>query len=224
MPFSGLLSSIRSELKSYKGIIGYNMEPSKHFLQRIFKPESFKNEELELILSQFTRVEFRKNDHLIERGKIASYYYFLESGFLRSYVIDLDGNDITTNFIEEDIVIDWHSYFLKKPCKESTIALSDGNCWRINFQNFMNLFNIEPFREVGRTRLIQNYFHLKNHSISIVTDQAKDRYLQLLSDKPSVIQMYRQARRHVYPADYGHFAQQNKKRDRLPIITKPYVF
>lgn len=160
-----------------------------HFLKRIFKPENFSSEELELILSQFTRVEFSKNDYLIHEGKVASYYYFLESGFLRSYTINFEGNDITTNFfIEEDIVIDWHSYFLQKPCKESIQALSNGTCWKISFQNFMSLFKIESFREVGRTRLIRNYFHLKNHSISIIADQAKDRYLNLLKEKPTIVQ------------------------------------
>lgn len=160
-----------------------------HFLETIFKPANFKSDELELIFDQFTQVDFRKNDYLIEQGKVVSYYYFLESGFARSYIIDLDGNDITTNFfIAEDIVIDWHSYFLKSPCKESIQALTDGTCWKISFQNFMNLFKIESFREVGRTRLIQNYFHLKNHSISIVADQAKDRYLHLIKEKPSIVQ------------------------------------
>ncbi len=160
-----------------------------HFLTTIFKPENFKKEELELILKQFDAVTFKKNDFLIESDKIAPYYYFLESGFLRSYIIDFEGNDITTHFYgPEDIVIDWHSYFLKKPCKESFRALSDGQCWKISFEKFMNLFSIESFREVGRTRLVKNYFELKNHSISIIADDAKDRYLTLLKDKPAIVQ------------------------------------
>lgn len=51
----------------------------------------------------------------------------------------------------------------------------------------MKLFKIEAFREVGRTRLINNYFELKNHSISVIADQAKERYLNLLEEKPSII-------------------------------------
>ncbi len=160
-----------------------------HFLTNIFKPENFNPEELEFILSQFEEVEFRKNEYLIEEGKVASYYYFLETGFLRSYSIDTEGNDITTKFfVENDIVIDWYSYFLKKPCKESIQALTNGKCWKISFSNFMKLFNIEAFREVGRTRLVNNYFELKNHSVSIIADQAKDRYLNLLKEKPSIVQ------------------------------------
>jgi len=160
-----------------------------HFLHNIFKTENFSSEELELIVAQFEVVDFNKNEYLIKKGKVASYYYFLESGFLRSYTIDTDGNDITTKFFSvNDIVIDWHSYFLKKPCKESIKAMTKGKCWRISFSNFMKLFNIEAFREVGRTRLITNYFELKNHSISVIADQAKDRYLSLLKEKPLIIQ------------------------------------
>ncbi len=160
-----------------------------HFLKRIFKPENFNSDELESILMQFERVDFKKNDYLIEKGKIASYYYFLESGFLRSYTIDIEGNDITTKFFsEENIVIDWYSYFLKKPCKESIKAITNGTGWKISFSDFMKLFHIEAFREVGRTRLIGNYFELKNHSISVIADQAKERYLNLIEEKPSIVQ------------------------------------
>jgi hypothetical protein len=52
----------------------------------------------------------------------------------------------------------------------------------------MKLFSIEAFREVGRTRLVNNYFELKNHSISIIADPAKDRYLALLKNKPDIVQ------------------------------------
>lgn len=159
-----------------------------HFLHTIFKPENFRPEELALILDQFEEVTFDKNEYLIEVGKTSAFYFFLEEGFLRSYTIDLDGNDITSKFFSSgDIVIDWYSYFLKKPSREPVQALTSGKCWKIRFSDFMKLFHIEAFREVGRTRLVQNYFELKNHSISIVADHAKDRYLHLLKEKPELV-------------------------------------
>ncbi|MEN1784296.1 MAG: Crp/Fnr family transcriptional regulator [Bacteroidota bacterium] len=160
-----------------------------HFLHSIFKPENFSPEELTLVLSQFEAVSFKKNDYLIEKDKVAGYYFFIETGFLRSYSIDLEGNDITTKFFGPgDILIDWHSYFLKLPSRESIQALSAGACWKIRFSDFMKLFHIEAFREVGRTRLITNYFELKNHSISVIADHAKERYLHLMKDKPEIVQ------------------------------------
>lgn len=164
------------------------MSEEKTFLYRIFKKENFKQEELELVISQFNRYEFKKNERIISRGDITNYYYFLEEGFIRSYAIDLDGNDITTTFYSsKDIVIDWQSFFLKTPCREDIQALSKCVCWKITFTDFMKLFHIESFREVGRTRLVNSYFNLKGHSTSIISDQAKDRYLKLMEDKPDLI-------------------------------------
>lgn len=160
-----------------------------HFLHQIFKPQNFKPDELELVLAQFSLVDFKKNDFIIPEGKTANYYYFIEEGFARSYAIDLDGNAVTTKFFTaEDIVIDWRSYFLKTPTREYIQAITHCKAWRILFDDFMKLFSIEAFREVGRTKLVNNYFELKNHSTSLIADQAKDRYLALVNQQPEVVQ------------------------------------
>jgi CRP-like cAMP-binding protein len=160
-----------------------------HFLKTIFKDENFKQEDLEKILSQYQQIEFVKNDYLVQEGTTANFYYFLESGFARSFAIDLEGNDITTKFFSaSDIVIDWHSYFLKTKCRENIQAITPCVAWKISFENFMKLFSIEAFRDVGRTRLVNNYFELKNHSVSIIADPARDRYLNLIKDKPDIVQ------------------------------------
>ena len=141
-----------------------------------------------MVLSQFKKVTFRKNEFIIQEGSTTNYYFFLESGFARSYAVDIEGNNVTTKFFStEDIVIDWHSYFLKRPCKEYIQALSPCVMWKIHFEAFMKLFHIEAFREVGRTRLVSNYFELKSHTVSMIADQAKDRYLKLMNEKPEIV-------------------------------------
>lgn len=162
---------------------------SNQFLtEHIFKRENFSPDELALILAQFKKVELKKNDYFIEEHKIANYYFFLESGFARSFAIDLEGNDITTKFFTpKDIIIDWHSFFLKIPCREYVQATTSCVAWKITFENFMKLFKIEAFREVGRTRLVNTYFTLKNHTLSMIAEQAKDRYLHLVKTQPEVI-------------------------------------
>ena len=163
--------------------------PENHFLTKIFNVQNFKSEDFEKILAAYEKISFAKNDYLISEGATANFYYFVETGFVRSYAIDLEGNDITTKFFSAtDIVIDWHSYFLKTKCRENIQAITPCVVWKISFENFMKLFNIEAFREVGRTRLINNYFELKNHSVSIIADHAKDRYLNLLKQKPDIVQ------------------------------------
>ncbi len=162
----------------------------QHFLRHIFKPEKFTQEEIEIILPNYKRVEFAKNDFLLKEGQTARDYWFVQSGFIRSFAIDPEGNDISTNFYTTgDIAIDWPSFFLRHPTKENMQALTDCVCWQLDFDTFQTLFHsIEAFREQGRTTLVGSYFALKNHSVSMITDQAKERYKKLLKEKPQIIQ------------------------------------
>lgn len=164
-----------------------------HFLKNIFVPSDFQEHELNLILLKFKPVKFSKNEFLLKEGKTENHYWFLESGLARSFVYDVNGNDISTHFYGTgDIVIDWSSFFLRNPTRENIQALTDCVCWQLDFDTFQELFHsIETFREHGRRRLVNSYFTLKNHHISIITEEAKDRYLQLIQEKPHIVQMFR---------------------------------
>ncbi|MCB0629501.1 MAG: Crp/Fnr family transcriptional regulator [Saprospiraceae bacterium] len=162
----------------------------KHFLYHIFPPDLFSGEELDAILSAFKKVTFGKGDFLLMEGNAAHYYWFVETGFLRAYAVDTEGNDVSTNFFTTgDIAIDWSSFFQRKPTKENIQALTECICWQLDFDTFQHLFHgIETFRESGRARLVASYFELKQHSVSLITDQAKDRYKRLLAEKPAIFQ------------------------------------
>ncbi len=159
-------------------------------LTQIFTLKDFSQNELDVILGKFSLKEFQKGDFLLQEGKTANYYWFVQSGFILLYAIDLEGNDVSTNFYTTgDIVIDWPSFFMRTTTKENIQALTDGACWQLDFETFQQLFHsIEAFREAGRSRLVKSYFELKRHSTSLITDQAKDRYLRLISEKPLIIQ------------------------------------
>lgn len=160
------------------------------FLTRAFNEKDYSEAEYRKIISAFRPVSFLKNDFLLTEGKTAHFHWWIESGFARSYVVDVDGNDITTDFYAaNDIVIDWPSFFLRTPTRENIQALTDCACWQVDFETFQELFHsIEKFREAGRTRLVKSYFALKTHSISMIADDAKKRYLQLLQEKPHIFQ------------------------------------
>jgi CRP-like cAMP-binding protein len=135
-------------------------------------------------------MEFAKGDYLLPMNRTAHHYWFLESGFVRSFAFDPEGKDVTTHFYGPgDIVIDWPSFFMRSPTKENTQALTDCVGWQLDFESFQQLFHsIEAFREAGRGRLVKSYFELKRHHLSMVTDTAKDRYLKLIQDHPAIVQ------------------------------------
>ncbi|MUH35475.1 Crp/Fnr family transcriptional regulator [Zobellia amurskyensis] len=161
-----------------------------HFLNNIFKTSDFSDEELAVIIPKFKKVAFPKNDFILEEGKTENHYWFIESGFARSYVVNTEGKDISTNFYAVgDIVIDWTSFFLRNPTRENIQALTDCVCWQLDFDTFQELFHgIRSFREQGRTTLVNSYFSLKEQSVAMIADQASQRYLKLLREKPHIIQ------------------------------------
>jgi CRP-like cAMP-binding protein len=68
-----------------------------HFLNKIFASSGITSEELNLIIPRYKQVTFHKNDYLLKEGQVEKKYWFIETGFIRSYIIDTEGNDITFN-------------------------------------------------------------------------------------------------------------------------------
>jgi CRP-like cAMP-binding protein len=161
-----------------------------YFLNKVFASSGITNNELETIIPKYKKVIISKNDYLLNEGIIEKKYWFVESGFIRSYIIDTEGNDITFNLYTScDVVIDYPSFFFLLPTRENIQALTDCVCWEIDFASFQELFNsISNYREQQRGLLVGSYFALKEHSISLIADQAKERYLKLLKSKPHIVQ------------------------------------
>jgi CRP-like cAMP-binding protein len=162
----------------------------QHFLHKIFASSGITKEELSLIVPRYREVKFDKNDYLLKEGQVEKKYWFVESGFIRSYIIDTEGNDITFNlYASGDVVIDYPSIFFFAPTRENIQALTDCVCWEIDVDAFQELFGSVPnYREQQKGLLVGSYFALKEHSISLIADEAKDRYLKLLKEKPHIIQ------------------------------------
>lgn len=166
------------------------MNHQTHFLKQIFSEEEFSKEISDAIISKFKKVLFQKHEFFLEEGTVAHKYYFIQQGFARSYAVDAEGNDISTGFYTTgDILIDWYSFMLRTPALDYIQALSDCEVWQIDYPRFQEMFGtIETFRNAGRARLVNSYFQLKKQHITSITQSAKDRYLELLKDKPQIIQ------------------------------------
>ncbi|MCC7452867.1 MAG: Crp/Fnr family transcriptional regulator [Crocinitomix sp.] len=161
-----------------------------HFLNKIFKAENYSTDDFQKIIQSYQEIHIKKGDYFLREGKVANHYWFIQSGLVRSYAIDPSGKDISTNFYAGgDLLIDWPSFFMRQPIRENIQAITDCACWQLDFNTFQNLFHsIEAFREQGRANLVKSYFTLKNHTISIIADQAKERYLKLIKEKPELSQ------------------------------------
>lgn len=164
--------------------------PQQHFLKQIFTDGNFTQKEQDEIIPFFVQKQFAKNEYLVKEGSLVSHYWFMESGFARSYVIDVQGMDISTDFYAPgELVIDWIAFFQHTPAKENIQAINDCVVWQLDFNTFQHLYHsIKSFNEHGRGTMVHAYFRLKQHSIAMITDHAKERYVRLLQEKPHIIQ------------------------------------
>src|SRR5215216_7310493 len=99
------------------------------FLQSTY-PVSFSK--VEEIAGHFTSKTYRKNDFQLKEGRVCNEYFFLETGFMRAFAYDTDGNDVTTNFYSDDqVVFEVSSFFNRTPARENIQALTDCTGWCI---------------------------------------------------------------------------------------------
>lgn len=113
----------------------------------------------------------------------------MESGLMRSFVFSYDGDDITTNFFSNhEVVIEVLSLFNRTRTEEYIQALTDCTCWQIDLDRFEQLFHsIQGMSEWGRAWMSEQLFVSKIRSVEMITDNATNRYLKLIREKPQVI-------------------------------------
>ncbi|QOD61603.1 Crp/Fnr family transcriptional regulator [Polaribacter haliotis] len=146
--------------------------------------------EFENLIKGYKKIELKKGDFLIKSGTIVKAYYFLISGFLRSFVIDFEGNEVTTNFYDTgDLILEENSFFMQMPTKEYIEATEDCVLWIKDLETFNEHFSLyEAYREWGRSYLVRNFFALKERTLSMITDKASDRYIELINNRPEIFQ------------------------------------
>ena len=149
-----------------------------------------KKEVVEKITEKFSDFNMEKNTVLLQKDEISTKTYFLEAGYMRSYIINEDHEEITTNiFIAPCFVNDFLSFFQKQPIKETYQTITDCSFWETDLHNVQNNFhNIPDFREFSRLLFVMNYAKLHDRLIEMASEKAETRYINLVKNKAPILQ------------------------------------
>jgi CRP-like cAMP-binding protein len=147
-------------------------------------------EKAEQIASYYHLKMVEKNDYLTQEGKICRQSFFVEEGFFRAFVMDVEGNDVTINFYGKDgFANDFLSFFKQIPAAQNIQALTEGTVWYISFADLQTCFHTIPeFREFGRMLLVTNYGRLQERMLGMIQLTAEQRYIKLIESEPTVFQ------------------------------------
>ena len=167
-----------------------NKLDSSKALQSIYDHPLFTQEQLDKIFAAHTKFELKKNEYLLKQGQTARSYYIIERGLVRFYVIDYNGNEITTQFIgENEIVNEVSSLFQQTPSVVNIQAVTNVVAYKLDLDAFQEFYHsMESVTEWGRLWMTNQLFACQKRSVEMITDSATDRYLSLLKHKPQIIQ------------------------------------
>lgn len=154
----------------------------------------------------------RKGEIFLQEGQRCDYLYFIQSGFVRVYYLDLDGNEVTHWFCAKDSIITSPFSFLKR---EANIlffeALEDTELILISYDQREKLIDHVPkLGEAFRDINAQFAMVLSRRIMSIHTQTAEERYLKLMEEHPLLFQKAKLS--HI--ASYLGITQQSLSRIR----------
>jgi CRP-like cAMP-binding protein len=156
----------------------------------IIKTLPFPEHTLDLVVEYFEEITISKNDFFLKEGKVNDRYFFLQSGFMRAFTNDIDGNEVTTNFYQKDsVVFEVSSFYLKTKSTENIQAVTDCTGYAISYEQLnLLLHTIPEFRAYGVVMLAKEYVLFKKRALELINLSGEARYEKLITTNKEVFQ------------------------------------
>lgn len=148
------------------------------------------DEQMTLVLKHFKAAHVKRNELLLSAGQQSLYMNFVCKGCLRIYFIKNDGQDVTRYLAFENVFATGLASFITQNASfEYTQAMEHSDILRIHRKDFYYLLEIIPAWE----KFYRNYLeaaYINNLDIyqREVTKDAEERYKELLSKNPDIVQ------------------------------------
>lgn len=143
----------------------------------------------EALKAHISEVQYPKGHTLIRAGRVEKTLYFVRSGIVRAYA-DAARGDVTFWFGKEgDVVVSMKSFVSGQPGYEHIETLEACDLYRMKAQDLEALFaNDIHIANWGRKLIGQEIIKTEERLISMQFKTAQERYLELMSDTPDLLQ------------------------------------
>lgn len=160
---------------------------------KIFSGLGLPQDELIVFKESLSARQLRKGEYFITEGQPSIHLALIESGYLRTFHLDKQGNEITTEFNGPGkFCSSYYSFYSQLPSYESIEAVTDCHLFLISFPVLQKLYahslqlNVMGRKVLEKACMERDYF-LKR----IIQLPAKDKYEWFLQVYPEV---YKSAR------------------------------
>lgn len=151
---------------------------------------SLTNEDKEKIETLFVARKIRKRQYLLQEGEICKHLTFVAKGLLRTYNVDIKGEEHMSIFGWEGWWLsDFNSFLSDVPAVFNIDAIEDSDLLLISKADYEALTVEVPIMDRYFRILYQNSIVTKERRLmSTITHSAKERYLQLAESNPQIIE------------------------------------
>ncbi|NGP77788.1 Crp/Fnr family transcriptional regulator [Balneolaceae bacterium YR4-1] len=152
--------------------------------------EALTDEEFTYITSHFKERRFKKNQFVVQEGMPVPYDFFVVKGLLKAYVIDDKGKEHILQFAMENWWIsDYQAHFSEKPASINIDCIEDCEMLALSLENRRKI--CREFHKMDRFFSIKfnlGYIRLQQRILSLLRENAEERYRNLLEKQPDLIQ------------------------------------
>lgn len=133
---------------------------------------------------------FKKKTMLLSEGTICKEVFFVNSGLLRIYFVDNNGEEKTFHFaLEKTFATDYKSFLKGIPSNYSIQAMEDTEVLVMSLEMVQNGYSKLRFGEKLGRRIAEDYFCMFNDKIqAIYTQTPLERYNSLTASFPNIFQ------------------------------------
>lgn len=141
-------------------------------------------------ISFFTEQNLQKGDFFVKQDKVCQHIAFVVKGTLRTFYINNKAEETTSCFcIENNFTTSYKSFILQHPSNLSIQAIEDTQLLAIDYNNLQNLYkSSQIWQTIGRTVAEKEYIVMEKYASVLNNETAKEKYLRLLQEQPTVIQ------------------------------------
>lgn len=162
---------------------------NEKIINSIKQMTGFTDSDLGIVLKHFETKSIKKKTNILGAGTTAKEVYFILNGCIRLFY-EKDGEDISAYFFTEKMFAGaYDSFISQKPSRHSIETLEDCQVLAISYKALQELFFEFPkMNEFVRKVLEERFVSLHELFTSQILDSPEERYLNLLKERPDIIQ------------------------------------
>jgi len=146
-------------------------------------------EELKVFISKFKPVVLKKGDYFLKEGEVSRKIGFIVKGSMFCYY-NKDGDIVIDEFsLDNEFITDYGSFLTNTPADKDVVCLEKTELLILYYEDLQELYSLNPvFEKTGRLMAEKLFIDWQQKTKSLMLDDAKTRYLKLITKRPDLHQ------------------------------------